>query len=180
MQLTLHNLQRWDLAACGTFNRINHVRVGSAGFALVSRLGDGVFWYALMLALPIVHGAGDWGLSMLLALTGSLSTLVYRWLKGSTRRPRPCDVDGTLRRTVAPLDRFSFPSGHTLHAVGFTVLTVCVHPGWAWILVPFTALVACSRLVLGLHYPSDVAAGASIGALMATAGYLAGRALGIV
>ena len=70
--------------------------------------------------------------------------------------------------TVAPLDRFSFPSGHTLHAVGFTLLAVHAHPELAWFLIPFTVLVALSRLVLGLHYPSDVLTGAAIGTLMAT------------
>ena len=69
--------------------------------------------------------------------------------------------------TVAPLDRFSFPSGHTLHAVGFTLLATHAHPELGWFLVPFATMVACSRLVLGLHYPSDVLTGAAIGSFMA-------------
>jgi undecaprenyl-diphosphatase len=64
---------------------------------------------------------------------------------------------------MPPLDRYSFPSGHTLHAVCFT-LVLCSHiPAMAWALLPFTVLVALSRMVLGLHYPSDVLAGAAIG-----------------
>jgi undecaprenyl-diphosphatase len=42
-------------------------------------------------------------------------------------------------------------------------------PALAWILVPFTVLVAISRVVLGLHYPSDVLAGAAVGAGVAQA-----------
>ena len=133
---------------------------------MVSRLGDGAFWYALMLLMPLVYG--DWLLALTMALTGACSTAVYRWIKAGTRRPRPCEAYDLPYLTVAPLDRFSFPSGHTLHAVGFTLLACHAHPELAWVLVPFTLLVACSRLVLGLHYPSDVLTGAAIGTAMAT------------
>jgi undecaprenyl-diphosphatase len=70
---------------------------------------------------------------------------------------------------VAPLDEYSFPSGHTMHAVAFTLLAVVAFPGLAWVLVPFTVLVALSRLVLALHYPSDVLAGAVLGGALASA-----------
>jgi undecaprenyl-diphosphatase len=73
---------------------------------------------------------------------------------------------------VAPLDHYSFPSGHTLHAVSFTVVALHYYPQLAWVLVPFTLLVAGSRVFLGLHYPSDVAAAAAIGYLLAYAGIL--------
>ena len=67
------------------------------------------------------------------------------------------------------LDRYSFPSGHPLHAVSFSILLVSYYPGLAWLVIPFVVLVALSRLVLGLHYISDVLAGGLIGALLATA-----------
>jgi undecaprenyl-diphosphatase len=68
---------------------------------------------------------------------------------------------------VAPLDEFSFPSGHTLHAVVFSTVVTAYYPPLGWLVWPFTALVAASRLVLGLHYVSDVLAGALIGASIA-------------
>ena len=64
---------------------------------------------------------------------------------------------------MPPLDRYSFPSGHTLHAVCFTSIACAYLPVLAWVLVPFALLVALSRMVLGLHYPTDVLAGALIG-----------------
>ena len=66
-----------------------------------------------------------------------------------------------------PLDEFSFPSGHTLHAVAFWVMLSAYYPGLSWPLGIFALLVALSRVILGMHYPSDVAVGASIGALSA-------------
>ena len=68
---------------------------------------------------------------------------------------------------AAPLDRYSFPSGHTLHAVAFSTVVLATYGILAWLLVPFTLAVATSRVVLGLHYPTDVAAGAAVGALLA-------------
>jgi undecaprenyl-diphosphatase len=56
---------------------------------------------------------------------------------------------------VAPLDEFSFPPD-TLHAVSFTIVALAYYPWLAPLLVPFTLGVALSRVVLGLHYPSDV------------------------
>jgi undecaprenyl-diphosphatase len=74
-----------------------------------------------------------------------------------------------VRQKAAVLDRFSFPSGHTLHAVNFTLVCSAYLPELAAPLAWFTAMVALSRPVLGLHYPSDVLAGAAIGTLVALA-----------
>ena len=75
---------------------------------------------------------------------------------------------------MPPLDRYSFPSGHTLHAVCFAWQAVAHFPALSWTLVPVAALIALSRVVLGLHYPTDVLAGAAIGALLAACGSGAG------
>jgi undecaprenyl-diphosphatase len=102
-----------------------------------------------------------------MALAGLVGTLLYKWLKGKTLRPRPYEVHQDIWLTGTPLDKFSFPSGHTLHAVVFGLVAINYYPQLAIIVVPFTAMVALSRVVLGLHYPSDVIAGALIGGLIA-------------
>jgi undecaprenyl-diphosphatase len=101
---------------------------------------------------------------------GCAALVVYKSLKGATRRKRPCHSLADIPTLVAPLDYYSFPSGHTLHAVSFSVVAVHYYPRLAWVLVPFTLAVAGSRIILGLHYPSDVVAAAGIGLLLAHAG----------
>ena len=108
-------------------------------------------------------------------VTAATGVVIYAGLKRKTARPRPCDTSDRLQISVAPLDKYSFPSGHTLHAVTFAILFAHHFPGTVWLVVPFAALVMMSRLVLGLHYLTDVLAGAVIGALLALAAlYLGG------
>ncbi len=148
-------------------------------FATASRLGDGVSWYALMGLLVLVDGLDGLRASLHLAATGFVALLLYKCLKRWTRRPRPFASDLRIRAWVAPLDEFSFPSGHTLHAVAFSVVAVAHYPLLAWLLVPFTASVAVSRVVLGLHYPSDVLAATGIGGTLAAASLWLARAIGM-
>lgn len=164
-------IQTWDLALCLRFNRANRLRSIGRLFGVISWLGNGVFWYGLMLALllwekemaviPVLH----------MAAAGLACTLLYKWLKTKTLRPRPYEFYREIILSVPPLDQYSFPSGHTLHAVAFTLVALGYYPSLAILLLPFTLLVATSRLVLGLHYPSDVLAGASIGALVGGASF---------
>jgi len=164
----LERVQRWDEHICLRCNRALRYRTLPQACRAISWLGNGIFWYALMLALlllradavrPVLHMAG----------AGLACTLIYKLLKRGTLRPRPYQVHASIARGASPLDTYSFPSGHTLHAVGFSVVALAYFPWLAGLLVPFTLLTAASRVVLGLHYPSDVLAGAAIGTLVALA-----------
>jgi undecaprenyl-diphosphatase len=135
-------------------------------FGVVSRLGDGVFWYALMAALATFGGTRGAIAALHMVLVGIVAAMLYRTLKRWTRRPRPFRAHGDIVPYVLPLDEFSFPSGHTLHAVSFTMIAIAYFPMLAPLLVPFALMVAMSRVVLGLHYPSDVLAATAIGLLL--------------
>lgn len=154
---------------CLRANRLGALHGSRLYFAAISRLGDGVFWYGLMAVLLIADGRSGLAASAHMAATGAVALTLYKMLKRWTRRPRPCAADARIRAWVAPLDEFSFPSGHTLHAVAFSLVALAHYPVLAWLLIPFAASVAVSRVVLGLHYPSDVLAATAIGVALAGA-----------
>ncbi|CAM5493850.1 phosphatase PAP2 family protein [Streptomyces purpurascens] len=145
------------LRACGT-----DPRVAGAARALSWAGEHAALWLAAGLAGAAVDGGrrGAW-------LRGTALTagahLVSMGVKRVVRRPRPAHVE-PLVRTVG---RHSFPSSHAASAaaaaVAFGALGARAVP-------PLAAAVCVSRLVAGVHYPSDVAAGAVLGALTARLG----------
>jgi len=155
-----------DARLCTRANRWGAQRAIGRVFAIVSRLGDGVFWYLLMAALAVLGGGRGIRAAAHMAITGLLALALYRTLKGWTRRPRPFRACPGVIAHIPPLDEFSFPSGHTLQAVGFTLVALAYFPALWVVLMPFTVLVALSRVVLGLHYPSDVLAACVIGGVL--------------
>lgn len=129
----------------------------------VSWLSDGIVWYATMLLLPWFGGAAGTSSALRMFLLGAFNLLIYTIVKRHFARPRPFVACADVRACARSLDEFSFPSGHVVHAVGFSVLLCVYYPALAFLLWPCAALVALSRVVLGLHYPSDVLAGAALG-----------------
>lgn len=152
---------------CMRLNRACHRDRVREFFRVVSRLGDGFLWYLLLLLLPVAYGEPALPATAAMGVTALAGIALYKALKNRLVRERPYVTYAGIRVGTPPLDRYSFPSGHTLHAVAFTTQASAHFPELAWALVPFAALVAASRVVLGLHYPSDVLAGAVLGALLA-------------
>ena len=164
-------MDRLELAACLAMNRVCRRGLVESAFHGISRLGDGVFWYVLAVLLPVLYGRQGLIATLHMSAAGLAAWGLYRSLKLRLTRARPFMAYPGFRSNTAPLDDHSFPSGHTLHAVLFTVIGAQYAPGLIWVLAPFTALVAVSRVVLGLHYPTDVLAGGAIGAVLALASF---------
>ena len=161
-----------ELSCCRLANRSIEFGPVRGFFRVVSRLGDGVFWYWLMAVLPGLYGPTGARVALQMAITALAGLALYRYLKLRLVRERPHVLHAGIRAAAPALDRYSFPSGHTLHAVAFTLLATEHFPELGRVLVPFAVLVALSRVILGLHYPSDVLAGAAIGYALANAGDL--------
>lgn len=164
---------RIDAAEYGLCRRLNR-GASHAGlrntFRVASRLGDGVIWYAMLALLPVLYGREALKPVAIMAITGVVGVLLYKVLKRVCVRERPFITHTSISLAMAPLDRYSFPSGHTLHAVAFTWQAAAQFPELSWVLVPLATLIAASRVVLGLHYPTDVLAGAALGGTLAATG----------
>lgn len=161
-------IARAELDFCHAANGMCRLPGVAPFFALVSRLGDGAFWYGVMLALPLLFGPAGAVTSLRMALVAVTGVIIYRLIKQATARARPCVASARIMLRAPALDRYSFPSGHTLHAVSFTLVATSQHAALAPILVPFALMVGASRVLLGLHYPTDVIVGAIIGAGLGT------------
>lgn len=163
---TVDWLGQRDLRVCLALNR-RATRPVIRLLHLASRLGDGPLWLA---CVPLV--AAVYGRDPALRLFGGLlfAGALYRVTKQVTARPRPHVASPDIRLLAEPLDYYSFPSGHTLHAVTAAVMLSGLGAPWPWVVWPLTLAIAASRIVLGLHYPSDVVAGATLGAVIGIAG----------
>lgn len=148
-------------------NRLSRHRGLRDLLRVASRLGDGVAWYTLAACLFALFGGEALPALRHMLVAGVLGVAIYKLLKMHTLRPRPFEVVTDVVCAGCPLDKFSFPSGHTLHAVSFSLILAHHFPALGPAVYGFALLVAVSRPVLGLHYPSDVLAGAAIGACLA-------------
>jgi len=140
----------------------------AAGF--LAHSGDSWFW---LLALVIVWWRGDiywrtWALRLFVAI--AVTAVIVFALKLGVRRKRPAGEWGTIYRITDP---HSFPSGHAARAVMLMILIAAWGPAWAVpIVVLWAPLVALARVAMGVHFLSDVVAGAALGSLTGAAALL--------
>ncbi len=169
MRPALARFDQAEVKLCLALNGFRRHRLLGDLFRFVGRISDGMCWYALLVCFPVVHGwSGVWA-SVHMGIVALVGVAVYKALKSRATRERPYITHDSIDLAGAPLDRYSFPSGHTMHAVAFTMLAAYHVPLWLLPLAAFGVLVALSRVVLGLHYPTDVLAGGLVGGILASA-----------
>jgi len=131
--------------------------------AFLAHSGDSWFW-AVGLILLWSSGDAFWKQWALVVFGGIvvLATMVLI-IKFSVKRRRPDGEWGLLYRSTDP---HSFPSGHAARSFLIATLSVALGPPWlAFILVVWAPLVALARVAMGVHYLSDILAGALLGVL---------------
>ncbi|MGX5211516.1 phosphatase PAP2 family protein [Streptomyces violaceus] len=125
----------------------------------------GALWFAAAAALaasrtPRARRAATRGLASLSLASLAINTLGKR----SVRRPRPAlDPVPLIRQLKRQPITTSFPSGHAASAAAFATGVALESPVWGAVVAPVAASVALSRVYTGVHFPSDVLAGAALG-----------------
>lgn len=139
-----------------------------------TRGGDGWLWYAMGLVVALFGGTERFPALAATAISSGLGIALFLKLKRAFGRKRPCALEPHCWATLLPPDQFSFPSGHTITAFAVTVSLGVYYPAMLPGLFFCAVSVALSRILLGMHFLSDVIAGGVIGAVL---GYTAAIAL---
>jgi undecaprenyl-diphosphatase len=132
-----------------------------------TRGGDGWLWYALGLMALFFGGAERYRALAAAASAAAVGIALFLRLKKAAGRRRPCAMEPHCWATLLPPDQFSFPSGHTITAFSVALTFARFYPEMGIALVLCAVSVALSRIILGMHFLSDVIAGAMIGGALA-------------
>jgi len=128
-----------------------------------TRGGDGWLWYAMALVILLLGGESRFAAVASAGLAAGLGIAVFLLVKKRTGRKRPCAIEPHCWATLLPPDQFSFPSGHTITAFSVAIPLISFYPSLMAGLLFCAVSIALSRVLLGMHFLSDVIAGALIG-----------------
>ncbi len=164
-------MKRWKKQLLRLDSKISktlHINDKNSFIALILKLfahsGDSWFWLA-GLCITWLLSEGEWRQrSVFIAVGLAVLSGTVILMKFAVRRPRPVGEWGKVYRITDP---HSFPSGHASRAAALAIMGIAAGPTWfAIVLVLWWPWVGLSRVSLGVHYFSDVAAGWIVGALM--------------
>lgn len=162
--MMLKRLEQWDhLSFCRLFNRSTS-RYCAKGSYWLSKTADGPLYVLLVLSLLALDITDVKAFSLIMLTAFAIELPLYLILKNSIRRARPAEaLIAYVQAHITPSDQFSLPSGHTAGA--FVVLTciACYYPLMLPLVLCWALGIGMSRILLGVHFPLDVIAGALLG-----------------
>jgi undecaprenyl-diphosphatase len=132
-----------------------------------TRAGDGWLWWAMGIMVLLFGGEQRFRATGAGVLAIGSGILLFRAIKKFANRRRPCEFQAHCWANLLPPDRFSFPSGHTITAFASAVSLSLFYPDLAPALLFCAVSIAASRIMLGMHFLSDVLAGAALGTALA-------------
>ena len=100
------------------------------------------------------------------------TVVLFRFIKKASKRKRPCQLESHCWSKVLPPDQFSFPSGHAMSAFAIAVPLCIFYPQLQAVLLALSVSIAVSRVILGMHFVSDVVVGSLLGAGLGYGAYL--------
>jgi undecaprenyl-diphosphatase len=133
---------------------------------LMTRIGDGLVWFALCVVLL----AFDVYAGITLSIASIVQVIIQKIIKFFFERLRPYVRDENIEKVINPPDKFSFPSGHTAGAFTVAFFFYTFYPIFFIPMLILASLIGFSRIYLGLHYPSDVIGGVVLGYVSAKIG----------
>jgi undecaprenyl-diphosphatase len=128
-----------------------------------TRLGDGWLWYGMAAAVLLFGGPLRFAAVAAGATAGVAGVALFLTMKRLASRKRPCAIEPHCWATLLPPDQFSFPSGHAITAFAMTVTVAQFYPHLFPPVLFCACSIAASRVVLGLHFLSDVLVGVAVG-----------------
>jgi undecaprenyl-diphosphatase len=159
----LHGIYQYDLRMLLWFMHRRHRQLWIAFARALSRSGDGlmqVLLPSLLIALDRQHGSTVF---VATAIAFAIERPLYWLLKNSCQRRRPPEAIPSFHSVIVASDRFSFPSGHTGAAFLLAAITTEYYSALALPMYLWASAVGVSRVILGVHFPTDILAGALLG-----------------
>ena len=168
----LHWLTTRDHRLMRRVNRWTPPRWMRLWMVAATRGGDGWLWYGVGLLVVLDGGAERFHALVAAMLAVSVGIALFLSLKRACGRKRPCALEPHSWATLLPPDQFSFPSGHTITAFAMALSMGAFYPVMLLGLLFCAFSVALSRILLGMHFLSDVLAGAVLGSALGYAAAL--------
>ncbi|CAM2809927.1 phosphatase PAP2 family protein [Vibrio rarus] len=160
---------RFDLAFSLFFLEHRYANQVSLLSRAISHSGDGHLYVAIALIVYMADPVLG-GMFLSCGLVAFIFELPIYWLaKNSFRRRRPHNLSSRINNFIEPSDKYSMPSGHTAAATIMATLIYAFFPSLAVIAITWAALIALSRILLGVHFFSDIVAGVLLGLASAVA-----------